>query len=98
MRIVILVPDDTVYVNGNVESIDFTSLDPSILDPSIRAVQWDGILGIGEIEFYPYDDEGNRKPNEKFTDLSRFQPIYDLWEAEAQKPLVMPELRIPDAS
>lgn len=88
MRIVIFPEDDTVYVNGAVESLDLS--DPNILDQTIRAVQWDGIDGIGEIEYRPYDRDGNRKPNEKFTDFSPFQHIYDLWEVEAQKPVVVP--------
>ena len=62
-----LIPDDRmVYVNGDARKLD----DDIKLPHDIHAVQWYDTWG--EIEYKP-DHKGNLRPNEKFTDFSRFQ-------------------------
>jgi hypothetical protein len=74
MKLTIVVPDSMVYIDGKALVVDCSSL-----DPDIRAVQWDGDLGTGEIEHKSVG--GGRLPNVVITDIARFQTIIDLWNA-----------------
>lgn len=73
-----LIPDDrVVYVNG-----DARILHEEVRCPhDIHAVQW--YDSWGEIEYKP-DNKGNFRPNEKFTDFSKFQE-YVVHHANAVK-------------
>lgn len=79
MRLTIVVDDNAVLVEGQPERVDCSSLLPQ----NIHAVQWYGTFG--EIEYATDLQTGDRKPNEKITDISPFQPLIDAWMLEAKK-------------
>jgi hypothetical protein len=76
MRVTIIRDDNMVYVDGRAISIDCSQL-PS----RVRAVQWNGALNRGWIE---YDNEGHSTilPNEPLLSLDLFQPWVDAWESQ----------------
>lgn len=84
MRVTII-PDDG-FVRVDARSLLGVEYD---IDPAIHAVQWYG--EEGEIE-YRVDGQGNKAPNERFTDLSRFQSILDAFEAAKPQPRPEPTL------
>ena len=77
MKVTIIVPDRTVYVDGKVHKINVSGM-PS----RVRAVQWDSKAKQGHIEY----DNANltakkkRKPNVALTDFSDFQVYLDRWQ------------------
>lgn len=80
MRVSIVADDNLVLVEGIPQTIDCSAL----ISQGIHAVQWYG--SFGEIEFATDLETGNRKSNERITDVSPFQSLIDGWMVEAQKP------------
>ncbi len=79
MRVSIVVDDNLVLIEGVPCVVDCSALIPE----GIHAVQWHSTFG--EIEFATGVETGDRKPNERFTDMSPFQPLIDAWMVGAQK-------------
>jgi hypothetical protein len=80
MRVTIIADDSHVYVEGQPERVDL-----STLDEEIHVIQWYGT--IGEIEYKTDYIENTRKPNERIEDFAPYQKFVDLWTIEAQKEL-----------
>lgn len=78
MRVTIISDDGYVYIEGQAEIVDLSSL-----DEDIHAVQWYGTRG--EVEYKTDYIENTRKPNEIITDIAPYQHLIDLWMIEAQK-------------
>jgi hypothetical protein len=76
MRVSILVPDNKIYIDGEVLDTDCSSL----LAKNINAVQW--LDSDGWIEY-----AAHKKPNDVITDFDVFQQFIDT----ATKP-AMPEM------
>lgn len=79
MRLTIIVPDSVVGVNGEFRHLDLTSL-----DPTIRALQWDG--ATGHIEF------NDGKANQAITDIDSFMSLITAWNALTPPPPAPPTL------
>ena len=91
MRMTILPAQRIVIIDGQARG-------PLLLDvaANIHAVQWYGAKG--EIEFVDHDGDGpiSRPPNERFTDIGRFQSAIDAWSAwTPSTPLVPPGSTVP---
>lgn len=80
MRLTIIVPDQTAGIDG-----EFRKLDLSGLDPTIRAVQWDG--STGHIEF------NNGKANQTINNVDSFTQVVNAWNALSPKPPTLTELK-----
>lgn len=83
MQVTIVADDGVVIVNGQLLPVDLSQL-----DADVHAVQWTG--STGWIEFKP-DADGNRKLNEKFTDIARIQTFIDAWDHRLQNPPQVPQ-------
>lgn len=75
MKLTIVRDDNILGVDGVFRVINLSSL-----DPSIRAVQWDGTTG--HTEYYS-------GPNTDLADINAFQFVIDLWTAAAPVPPVI---------
>lgn len=64
MRFTIIPDDKTVYVDGQPKYVGDMKW-----PENVHAIQWYG--KYGEIE-YKMDEDGYKKPNERFTDLSPY--------------------------
>jgi len=76
VRLTIVAEDKVVLVDGVTYTLDLTEL-----DPSIRAVQWDGVRGHVEL---------HDMTNVPLAGIEEFQPIIARWQAaheEATRPL-----------
>ncbi len=75
MRVTIIQSESRVGVDGEFRVVDLAGL-----DRTIHAVQWDSVLGEGDVEY--------RKPrrNKKITDFSSYQVFVDRWNAAAPPP------------
>lgn len=80
MRVTIIADDNAVYVDGEAITVDLTGI-----DPDIHAVQFDADAGIGEIEYKYHFVENTKRPNERFTDFSRFRVFVDRRTVVVQK-------------
>lgn len=78
MRVTIIADDRMVYVEGQPETVDLSSL-----PEDVHAVQWYGTRG--EVEFKNNFVENKRKPNEEIKDFAEYQEFVDLWMIEAQR-------------
>lgn len=87
MQVTIVADDGVVMVNGQGLPVDLSQL-----DADVHAVQWTG--SAGWFEFKP-DADGNRKLNEKFTDIARIQTFIDAWDYRLQNPPAPPEVPAP---
>lgn len=83
MRATIIADDNMVYVEGQPEKVDCSSL-----DEEIHAIQW--YDGRGEIEYRTDHVNFTRKMNSCIVDFSPYQYLVDLWMVEAQKELPKP--------
>lgn len=83
MRVTIIADDSKVGVDGEFRVVDLTGL-----DRTIHAVQWDSVLGKGDVEY--------RKPrrNKKITDFSPYQVLVDLWNAVPPPPAPPPDMTL----
>jgi hypothetical protein len=75
MRFSLIADDRAAYLDGACKEIDVSDL-----SPSVHAVQWYGDRVWGEIE-YKEDKDGNRRPNERFTDVALIQVYIDRYNA-----------------
>ena len=74
MRVTIVRDDGVVGVNGT-----FRSVDMSGLPAGVRALQWDGAINKGHLE---YDDATNAE----ISSITPFQVFIDRWTGAAPKP------------
>jgi hypothetical protein len=72
MAVTIIPADGTVYVDGEVQTVDMADM-PSY----VQAIQWYG--AYGEVEFKT-DANGKRLPNLRFTDFAPLQFMVTRWE------------------
>ena len=85
MKLVIIADDSRVCVDG----ICYDDLDISALDPTVHAIQWNGVYG--EVEYKPVFENGQiTKPqNQVITSIDSYQWAVGAWnvaksaEAEA---------------
>lgn len=77
MRLIIIVPDNSVTINGRSANVNLSGL----ISKKIHAVQW--YETFGEIEFATVVDEsGFVKPgNKPISNLDLFQPVIDAFNA-----------------
>lgn len=90
MRVTIIVDDNVVIVEGQSEKVDCSGL----VAKNIHAVQW--YSTVGEVEYSSDLTTGDRKANDKITDISPFQSYIDAWTVAAQTPIVKPPLPVID--
>lgn len=83
MRVTIIASDSTVYVEGQAEKVDCSSL-----DEEIHAIQW--YDGRGEIEYKMDYVNNTQRMNFTIVDFSPYQHLVDLWMIEAQKEIELP--------
>lgn len=82
MRITVLNDDNALGLDG----VFYSGLDFSTVPDNIHALQWNGTKG--EIEFYE-DDEGEKMPNQKITELpSWVMELKPQWDAAEQRKLL----------
>lgn len=66
--------DSLVIVDGIALKVDLTGI-----DPLIHAVQWKN--DRGHVEWKAHDLDGNRKHDDKITDVTPYQVFIDRWTA-----------------
>ena len=81
MKLTIIKPDSTVYVDNLCYfNIDMSWI-PQMNGVDVHAVQWNGDIGKGEIEL------SDASENILITELGIFQKAVDLWEEKRQEHL-----------
>lgn len=81
MKLTIIKPDSTVYVDNLCYfNIDMSWI-PQMNGVDVHAVQWNGDIGKGEIEL------SDASENILITELGIFQKAVDLWEEKHQEHL-----------
>lgn len=78
MKLTIIKPDSSVYIDGLCYfNIDMSWI-PQINGVDVHAVAWDGDMGHGEIEL------SDSTPNISITELGIFEKAAELWEEKHQ--------------
>ena len=82
MHLTIVKDDNFVIIDGEGHPVDC-----STLPADVHALQWDG--ASGEVEYRATEcghcSVRSKKPNERVTDLSPYQPYVDAWRAAKAK-------------
>jgi hypothetical protein len=79
MKLTIIKPDSSVYIDGLCYfNIDMSWI-PQINGVDVHAVAWDGDMGHGEIEL------SDSTPNIPITELGIFEKAVELWEEKRQE-------------
>ena len=79
MKLTIIKPDSSVYIDGLCYfNIDMSWI-PQINGVDVHAVAWDGDMGHGEIEL------SDSTPNIPITELGVFEKVVELWEEKRQE-------------
>jgi hypothetical protein len=79
MKLTIIKPDSSAYIDGLCYfNIDMSWI-PQINGVDVHAVAWDGDMGHGEIEL------SDSTPNIPITELGVFEKAVELWEEKRQE-------------